>query len=148
MPSLIELTTSECEDLLRAGVFGRLVLLGGPRGVEVLPVNYVVVEDAILVRTAPGTLLDHHGDGATMLFEVDQVDHERSHGWSVVARGQGERVAGEDRSEAERHVPGPPRWLRREDDVWIRLRWDSLSGRQLGAGWDRAAGMPVRRAWR
>ncbi|MCX6399171.1 MAG: pyridoxamine 5'-phosphate oxidase family protein [Propionibacteriales bacterium] len=148
MSSLIELTTSECEDLLRAGVYGRLVLLGGPRGMDILPVNYVVVEDAILVRIAAGTLLDRYADGAAMLFEVDQVDYERGHGWSVVARGTGERCPDSERTETERHVPGPPRWLRHEDDLWIRLRWKSLSGRQLGAGWDRDASLPVRRAWR
>ncbi|WP_182376789.1 pyridoxamine 5'-phosphate oxidase family protein [Nocardioides sp. WS12] len=148
MPAMTDLTTDECEDLLRSGVFGRLVMLAGPREVEVFPVNYVTVDDAVLARTAAGTMLDRYADGAVLLFEVDDVDYERGHGWSVVARGYGERVSGVERTETERHVPGPPRWLRREDDVWIRLRWDELSGRQLGTGWDRAAEMPVRRAWR
>lgn len=147
MSSLFELTAAECEDLLRAGIFGRLVMLAGPRGAEIFPVNYVTVDDAVLVRTAAGTMLDHYADGAELLFEVDQIDVERQHGWSVVARGRGERVSGAERSEAERRVPGPPRWLRHEDDLWIRLRWEDLSGRQIGSGWDRAAGMPVRRAW-
>lgn len=145
MASLFELTTAECEELLRAGAFGRLVMLAGPRGAEIFPVNYAMVEDAVLVRTAPGTMLDHYADGAEMLFEVDQIDYERQHGWSVVARGRGERVSGADRSETERRVPGPPRWIRHEDDLWIRLRWEELSGRQIGSGWDLAAGMPVRR---
>lgn len=148
MATMTELTPSECEDLLRSGVFGRLVLLAGPRGAEVFPVNYVTVDDAVLVRTAPGTMLDRFADGAAMVFEVDQVDYERCHGWSVVARGRGERVDRTNRTEVEQHTPGPPRWLRRDDETWIRLRWEELSGRKIGAGWDCAAEMPVRRAWR
>ncbi|MFW6870338.1 pyridoxamine 5'-phosphate oxidase family protein [Nocardioides sp. CPCC 206347] len=147
MSTITELTASECEELLRAGVFGRLVLRDGPRGAEILPVNYVTVGDAILVRTATGSLIDQYGNGATLLFEVDQVDYERWHGWSVVARGQGELVSDDERSESERHTPGPPRWVRRDDARWLRLRWDELSGRRIGAAQDRVAGMPVRRTW-
>ncbi|KRA32452.1 MULTISPECIES: pyridoxamine 5'-phosphate oxidase family protein [unclassified Nocardioides] len=147
MSTITELTAPECEELLRAGVFGRLVLPDGPRGAEILPVNYVAVDDAILVRTATGSLIDQYGDGASLLFEVDQVDYERWHGWSVVVRGQGELVSDDERSESERHTPGPPRWVRRDDVRWLRLRWDELSGRRIGAARDRVAGMPVRRTW-
>ncbi|WP_460791771.1 pyridoxamine 5'-phosphate oxidase family protein [Nocardioides maradonensis] len=76
-------------------------------------------------RTSPGSLVDRYADGVPLLLEIDHVDHERSHGWSVVARGRGERVLDGERSAAERGVPGPPRWVRREDEVWIQLRWGS-----------------------
>jgi len=147
MTPLLTLSAQECERLLRAGVFGRLVL-STPNQTEVFPVNYAVMGDAILVRTSPGSLLDRHADGATLLLEVDQVDHERWHGWSVVARGRGERIDEEGLTSAERGSPGPPPWVSRDRDVWIRLRWDELSGRKLGDAWDALADMPVRRVWR
>lgn len=148
MATILELDHHECAELLQAGVFGRLVLVDGPRGAEVLPVNYVAVEQAVLVRISAGSLLDRYGAGSPVLFEVDQVDYERGHGWSVVARGRGEVVTGEELSDEERRVPGPPRWARREDGRWLRVRWDELSGRRIGGGWDCLAEMPVRRAWR
>lgn len=143
--SLIELTPAECERLLRAGVLGRLVLLGAPHEAEILPVNYTTLDDAVLVRTAPGSLIDRLAPGSPLLFEVDHIDHERHHGWSVVARGTGERVPEDERAELESGTPGPPRWLHREESTWLRLRWDRLSGRRVGSGWDPVTELPVRR---
>jgi nitroimidazol reductase NimA-like FMN-containing flavoprotein (pyridoxamine 5'-phosphate oxidase superfamily) len=147
MTPLRMLPAHECERLLRAGVFGRLVL-PTPARTEIFPVNYAVMGDAVLVRTAPGSLLDRHADGAPLLLEVDQVDHERWQGWSVVARGNGERIEEDSLTRAERGSPGPPPWVSRDRDVWVRLRWDELSGRKLGDNWDALAAMPVRRVWR
>lgn len=147
MTTLIALEPPECEQLLKAGVFGRLVLSTGPRGPEILPVNYTTQGNAILVSAMAGSLLDQYADGAALLFEVDHVDHERHHGWSVVARGTGERLVDDERAEALRGAPGPPRWVRREEWSLIRLCWDELSGRRVGAGWDALADLPVRRLW-
>ena len=144
MSSIHELDYDECQQLLRAGVFGRLVL-NRPTGPEILPVNYTVAGGAVLVRSAPGTLLDRHADGAPLVFEVDNVDYTRWHGWSVVARGVGERVAPGDLTDEERRAPQPPPWVTREDVTWIRLRWVTLTGRRVGRGWSPYAEMPVRR---
>ena len=65
-----------------------------------------------------------------------------------VARGIGERTDESCLTRAERGSPGPPPWVRRDRDVWIRLRWEELSGRKLGDAWDAMAAMPVRRVWR
>lgn len=146
MTELVDLTPEECERLLRAGVFGRLVLTTVAGRVEVVPVNYVTAGDAIWVRTTPGSLLDRYADRAPLLLEIDHVDYGRRHGWSVVARGRGQRLGESERSAGERHAPGPPRWVRRDDAVWVRLRWQELSGRRTGAGWDLFAGLPVSRA--
>ena len=147
MAEILEIPHEQCEQLLRAGVFGR-VALNRPTGPEIVPVNYVVVEGAVLLRTSPGALLDKYADGAALVFEVDQVDYERWHGWSVVARGRGERVTTEQLTDEERRTPGPPSWVTRDEVSWIRMRWVTLTGRRLGAGWDPLAAMPVRRAAR
>ncbi|WP_183096310.1 pyridoxamine 5'-phosphate oxidase family protein [Nocardioides stalactiti] len=140
-----ELPYETCERLLRAGVLGRLVL-NRATGPEIVPVNYTTAGDAILVRTAVGSLLDKHADGALLVFEVDHADYDRRHGWSVVARGVGERVRAEDLTDIERRAPKPPSWVDRDDEVWIRLDWVTLTGRQVGQGWSPVAEMPVRRA--
>jgi hypothetical protein len=144
MASVESLPEHECERLLRAGVLGRLVL-PTPGRTEVFPVNYAVMGDALLIRTTPGSLLDRYADGVSLLLEVDAVDHEYWSGWSVVARGRGERLDEDHLTLGERGSPGPPRWAPGRD-VWIRLPWSELTGRRIGAG--PMATPPVRRAWR
>lgn len=143
---ILELPYDECLVLLRAGVLGRIGL-SRPTGPEVVPVNYVVVGDAVLVRTGPGSLLDRFADGAALVLEVDGVNYERHHGWSVVARGRGERLTTEQLTPTERRVPGPPAWVSRTEATWIRLRWTTLTGRRIGSGWSALCEMPVRRVW-
>ena len=48
MPALRDLDPAECERLLRRSTFGRLALVttGGP---EILPVNYAVHDDSIVI---------------------------------------------------------------------------------------------------
>ncbi|MBM7515670.1 pyridoxamine 5'-phosphate oxidase family protein [Nocardioides nitrophenolicus] len=144
MSTLEELDVRDCERLLRSGVFGRVVLVADGR-LEIVPVNYTTHGDAVWVRTRPGSLLDRCADGAPVLLEVDHVDHDRARGWSVVARGHGERVRDCERTGSERRRSGPPRWVRREDEAWLQLRWEELTGRRTGSGWDLTAGLPVNR---
>lgn len=144
MTTLGTLSVSECERLLRASVFGRLVLTT-PERLEVVPVNYAVMGDSVLLRTAAGSLLDRHAHGAVVLLEVDEVDHERWQGWSVVVRGRGERLTEEQLTVAERSSPGPPQWAP-DRDVWIRLRYLEITGRKLGDG--PLVAPATRRTWR
>lgn len=142
MSQIHELSYADCEELLRGSVFGRVVL-NRPTGPEILPVNYTVAGDAVLVRTAPGTLLDRFADAAPLAFEVDHVDYARWHGWSVVARGVGERVLRDQLTDSERQAPQPPPWVTRDEESWIRLRWVTLTGRRIGQGWRPQSELPV-----
>ena len=144
---IVDLPPDKCEQLLRAGVFGRIAFCR-ETGPEIVPVNYAVIEDAILVRTSPGSLLDRYADVEDLVFEVDGTNYERWYGWSVIAHAVGERLTADELTEQERRMPGPPAWVTREEECWIRLRWTALSGRRLGHGWSPLAEMPVRRAWR
>lgn len=144
MYDVMELGRAECERLLRAGIVGR-VAVASPSGPHIVPVNYAVVDDAIVIRTSPYGVIGTHGRDATLAFEVDQVDHERQRGWSVVARGRAEEVT--DPGELE-HIGStwPPRpWAAGTRSLFLRLPWTELTGRQLGAGWSAVAGVPVRR---
>ena len=67
MPVLRELDRAECERLLRRGTFGRVVLVTH-HGPDVVPVNYTVVGDAVVVRTAPDGTLARHGHGRPIAF--------------------------------------------------------------------------------
>jgi len=130
MPVMSELDHAACDLLLRRETFGRVVMIT-PHGAEIVPVNYAVAGDAVVIRTSTDGLLARHGHHAPLVFEIDWVDHDRWQGWSVVARGQGEIV----------HLPETPepgRWPRvrpwpdgeRGSELW--LAWTELSGRQVG----------------
>lgn len=144
MQEAIDLTREECERLLRAGVGGRIAL-ATPNGPHIVPVNYSVVDDAIIVRTSPYSLLGTYGRNSVLAFEVDQFDHDRQIGWSVVARGRGEIV--EDAAEIEhiRSTWEPHPWAAGARTLYVRLRWTEVSGRRIGTAWDLQASLQVRR---
>ncbi len=127
-----ELDQQECERLLRGGVVGR-VALSTPEGPHIIPVNYAVVADTIVVRTSPYSVLGTYGRDAMLAFEVDHIDRERQAGWSVVARGRAwaEVDPGELTRLREEWEPRP--WANGSRNLYLRIRWASLSGRALGA---------------
>lgn len=144
MPESRELSPSECEALLRAGVAGR-VALSTPTGPHIVPVNYSVVDSAVLVSTSPYSLLGTHGRDTTLAFEVDQFDYDHQRGWSVVARGRAEVVQDPEELDHIRRVWEPRPWAAGIRTLYLRLRWQELTGRQLGSGWDPLSTSPVRR---
>ena len=144
MPDARELSYSECEALLRAGVAGREALMT-PTGPQIVPLNYSEVDSAIVVRTAPAGILGRHGPGAIVAFEVDHFHHAYQQGWSVVARGRADVV---QEAAALRHIRSvwePRPWASGARPMFLRIAWTELTGRQLGTGWDPLREQPHRR---
>ncbi len=77
------LSTPECYRLLASQRLGRigLVVEGHP---EIFPVNYALLDELIVFRTAPGTKLEH-SFMESAVFEVDGVEENGT--WSVVVKG-------------------------------------------------------------
>lgn len=132
---LFDMDPWECESLLRAHVVGRIAL-STPDGPLVFPVNYSVVDGAIVVRTTPYGPLARLGRDARIAFEIDQFDHERQRGWSVLARGHAEAISDPDDLAHIQQVWPPRPWASGSRTLHLRLRWDELTGRKLGTGWD------------
>jgi len=143
MASMRELTSEECLRLLTSGVFGRAAVTT-PTGPQIVPVNYSVVNDTLIVRTTPYSVLGSHARGSTLALEVDQFDYERQHGWSVVARGRAEVVTSADEFEEIRAVWEPRPWAAGSRNLFLRIRWTELTGRRLGTGWRPGDELPVR----
>ena len=135
-----ELNARECEALLRSGVAGRIAV-STPTGPHIVPVNYTVVDDAIIVRTSPYSLLGTYGRDAMLAFEIDGFDRFRHRGWSVQARGGrgGDRPGRDRQDQGGRRAPALGR---RPRSLYLRLRWTELSGRKLGADWDPMQDLP------
>jgi len=125
-----EIGFEECAALLRAGVVGR-VAVATPGGPHIVPVNYSVVDGAVVVATSPYSVLGSYGRGAVVAFEVDHVDCETQQGWSVVARGRADALDPADlRNVRDRGLPQP--WADGSRTLYLRIVWSELSGRRIG----------------
>ena len=135
-----ELAFDECATLLHGGVVGRLAV-STPQGPHIIPMNYSVVHDAVVVATTPYSALGTYGDGNLVAFEVDRFDYDTHTGWSVVVRGRAEVVADVAELQEMRRLWAPRPWADGTRNLFLRVPWTELSGRSLGG--DVAA--PVRR---
>src|SRR5689334_22383998 len=86
------LDRAECMALLGFAALGRISISSGALP-TILPVNYRLVDDQILFRTARGTKLDAATENAVVAFEVDDIDPVNHAGWSVVVTGVAREVA-------------------------------------------------------
>jgi nitroimidazol reductase NimA-like FMN-containing flavoprotein (pyridoxamine 5'-phosphate oxidase superfamily) len=125
-----ELSAQECEQLLQAGVAGRVAMCT-PTGPHIVPVNYAVVDATIVIRTSPYSLLGSHGRDTTLAFEVDGFDPEHQRGWSVQARGHAEEVTDREELARLRSTAAQEPWASGARVLVLRLRWSELSGRRL-----------------
>jgi nitroimidazol reductase NimA-like FMN-containing flavoprotein (pyridoxamine 5'-phosphate oxidase superfamily) len=112
-------------------VAGR-VAIATATGPHIVPVNYSVVDDAIVVRTSPYSLLGTYGRDTTFAFEIDSFDGGREIGWSVQARGRMEVVSNRAMLARIREIADPRPWAGGARPLYLRLRWTELSGRHLG----------------
>ncbi|WP_377267001.1 helix-turn-helix domain-containing protein [Peterkaempfera sp. SMS 1(5)a] len=125
-PVFEPLTPEECRARLSSCGVGR-VAFGTDLGIEVLPVNYSVIDGSIVYRTgggaAPAAAIRQQ-----VAFEVDRVDDVLSQGWSVLANGPAERIT--DPEEIDRLAGDAPLpWTGGPADLWIRITPDRLTGR-------------------
>ena len=139
-----DLSREDCARLLRAGVAGR-VAIGTPTGPHIVPVNYAVNGESILIRTTAYSLLGTYGRGAQLCFEVDQFDYELERGWSVVVRGRAAFVSDHDELAELARSWEPRPWAEGQRNLIVRIPWTEVTGRQLGGGWDPWQHLPVRR---
>lgn len=133
-PELSALTRSECLQLLATRSVGRLALVldDGPL---IVPVNFALDGEAIVIRTDPGTVLAR-ADGTKVAFQIDETDAAHRSGWSVLVRGDAAAVHFEDadglfeRTLATEVSP----WVPGERRLWIRIEPVEVSGRRVVPG--------------
>ena len=119
-----------CLRLLATDEVGRLAVVSGGAPV-ILPVNYAMDGEAVVLRTAAGTKLDAAGTPAC--FEIDAFDRSTRHGWSVVVSGRLEEVdayAARDLARLQALDVSP--WARGARDHVLRLVPSRITGRRVG----------------
>ncbi|MFF3585250.1 helix-turn-helix domain-containing protein [Streptomyces mirabilis] len=128
-PELVELSAEECRSRLSGHGVGRIAM-DTPDGPIVVPLNYTVIDDSVVFRTAPDAV-PATAVGAHVAFEVDHIDEALSQGWSVLIRGFARAVTDPDavRRLTELAYSGP--WAGGERDVWVRLEPTDITGRRI-----------------
>jgi hypothetical protein len=120
---LFALDESTCAGLLRTQQVGRLVTAA--EDPEILPVNYVAVDGAIVFHVAAGP----HADrlvGERAAFEVDVLDETTRSGWSVVAHG---RISTRLLGEPGDSWPTVNSWVPGDLDCRLTLVIETMTGR-------------------
>jgi nitroimidazol reductase NimA-like FMN-containing flavoprotein (pyridoxamine 5'-phosphate oxidase superfamily) len=129
------LTETECLDLIAPGGIGRLVF-AGRWDLTVLPVNYKLVDGAILFRTAQNSATDEdlrtgiaHAE-FRVAFEIDAFDPEAREGWSVLIQGPAHHLdTEEERSQAL--AAGVEPWPEGPREHFIQIRPARITGRRI-----------------
>ncbi|MFH8491241.1 helix-turn-helix domain-containing protein [Streptomyces longisporoflavus] len=137
-PELAQLSAEECRARLSTHGVGRLAV-SAPEGPTIVPVNYTVIDDAIVFRTAPGKS-PARAVGTLVAFEVDHIDDALSRGWSVLVRGHARAVSDPDAVRRLQDQAYSSPWADGQRDLWVRIEIDSVSGRGITAAPSPAGG--------
>lgn len=130
MGELHVLTEAECRGLLADCSRGRVAVVA-PDGPHIIPVNYGLVDESIVFRTSPFTLLATYANNANIAFEIDRSDDVAQTGWSVVARGRATVVYDSRELAHISRVWEPVPWAAGERNLHLRLAFTQLSGRSV-----------------
>jgi len=124
------LDEAACWERLAGQELGRLIVRVGET-VDVFPVNYVVQDRSVVLRTAEGTKLFALTVNGDVVFEVD--DHTDEDAWSVVLHGRAEHVQDADAEAALERLPLRP-WIPTRKSNLVRIHPRTVSGRAFVRG--------------
>ena len=122
---LLDLTADECWTLAASMPVGRLAW-SGAQGPTVVPVNFVVTEGQVHVRTAAYSAQARECDDSPVAFEIDEFDAESRTGWSVLLRGRAHLRYG-----GSRDVAAPEVWPAGARGLLLTIDVAETSGRRV-----------------
>ncbi|MEV4473957.1 pyridoxamine 5'-phosphate oxidase family protein [Nonomuraea salmonea] len=122
---LRELPVSEAMRLLAGVPYGRIVFTRHALP-AVRPVNHVVLDGGIVIRSSPGMVVGDQATEAVVAYEADELDSDERLGWSVIVTGVATTVA--DPGEAARLKDLVRPWVTGEMDQVIRIQPEIVTG--------------------
>ncbi len=125
---MAELAPSQCWELVRESVVGRLAI-AAPDGPDIFPVNHVVDHGSVVFRTAAGTKLIGAVD-QMVAFEVDGYDLSTGSAWSVVLKGFAVEVSDQDEVIDAMYLPLFP-WHAGSKGHFVRIEPGVITGRRF-----------------
>ena len=123
------LDRDECLRLLALVTLGRIGFTSGALP-TVLPVNFHLDRERILVRTGRGSKLDVALQNAVVAFEVDDFDPIHHSGWSVAVTGVATEISDPAELDAARREP-VARWAPAGDATVLAISTELVSGRRI-----------------
>jgi nitroimidazol reductase NimA-like FMN-containing flavoprotein (pyridoxamine 5'-phosphate oxidase superfamily) len=123
---LREIDKAECLELLAAHTVGRVAYCDD-LGPVVLPVNYALDHDTVLIQISPHSTLATHLRSARASFQIDDFDDYNQSGWSVLVRGNAAYVETADLPDDDR----PVAWAEGQRTLHVRITPHDISGRRL-----------------
>ncbi|WP_158548858.1 pyridoxamine 5'-phosphate oxidase family protein [Blastococcus sp. TF02A-26] len=132
--SLDVIPVDECYQLLASHEVGRIGVTLRHR-VLIIPVNYGMDGQTLIVRTHPGATLTAAAH-ANVSFQVDDIDRTTRSGWSVLVHGLAEEVGDRHWEDVVRrtHAVEVRPWAPGEHGRWLRIIPQGVSGRRLVPG--------------
>lgn len=127
MTTVDKLDLERCRRLLRTHELGRLAVRRDD-SVDIFPINYLVHDDELYFRSAPGSKLMDVAANPRVAFEIDGRSGPRL--WSVVLHGVARRLSTEE--EIERSGIQTLRTAQGGEKFnYIALTTESISGREF-----------------
>jgi hypothetical protein len=124
------LAAPECLRLLalvaKEDHIGRLAVTEGPSPL-VVPLNFTYHDKGVFLRIGPGRLLEL-ASGSMVSYEVDRVELDQGHAWSILIRGLASVVQSDTRPGAA-DLPQP--LVPNSGDVILVIRPDVVTGRRF-----------------
>lgn len=125
-----QMSTQECWEVLDRERFGRLAVAvqGEP---DIFPINFLVDNGALLMRTAPGTKLTELVINAAVAVEADGRSGDEA--WSVIVKGLARMVDSfsETYADDEKHLET---WLPSDKPIYVEITVRDISGRRFYRG--------------
>ncbi len=125
------LDVDECWRLLESEQFGRLAVSVGGRP-DIFPLNYVVYEQSIFVRTSEGSKLVSLAINQAAAFEIDGYDAASNEAWSVVLHGAARMIEHGPLEEIAEALPLFT-WNTAPKHRFVQIQPHSISGRRFVA---------------
>ncbi|MFG1928844.1 pyridoxamine 5'-phosphate oxidase family protein [Cryptosporangium sp. NPDC048952] len=126
---LVALSREECLTLLGSVPVGQVVFTHHALP-EVLPVNFRLDGDAVMIRVAIGSVLAHAAEGAVLAFHADRIDAATRTGWSVTVVGRATEIT--DAAERQRVADLPlETWVGDGRDHFVCIPAERITGRRL-----------------
>ena len=126
------LDRDECLRLLALATLGRIGFTSSALP-TVLPVNFLLDGERILVRTGQGSKLGAATRNAVVAFEVDEFDPIDHSGWSVAVTGVASEVIDPSELDAALRLP-LARWVSSGDEAVLAISTEIVSGRRIVSG--------------
>ncbi len=126
---IVELDRAESLELLTAKKVGRIGFLGDD-GPAVLPMNYILADDHVVVRTAAFGVVARSALDQLVAFQVDDVDDFLEAGWSVLINGPATMLS-DAQMQALRLGGSPDPWAEGPRPLFLSIACNRVSGRRL-----------------